>query len=68
MSRSPAGLRAAIARLGRIETELGSGVEPDPERVSRRGSKMTEWLWVGGAVVAYFAVTRWVLPRFGIRT
>ena len=29
---------------------------------------MLEWLGILAAVVGYFALTRWVLPRFGIRT
>jgi hypothetical protein len=29
---------------------------------------MLEWLGIPAAVVAYFVLTRWILPRFGIRT
>jgi hypothetical protein len=29
---------------------------------------MLEWLGILAAVVGFFVLTRWVLPRFGIRT
>ncbi len=29
---------------------------------------MTDLLWLAGVVVAYVAVTRWILPRFGVKT
>lgn len=29
---------------------------------------MAEWLWPVIMVAAYFVLTRWVLPRFGVPT
>lgn len=29
---------------------------------------MPEWIWIPAVVVAYIALTRWVLPRFGVKT
>jgi len=27
-----------------------------------------EWLWGAGLLAGWFALMRWVLPRFGVRT
>jgi hypothetical protein len=27
-----------------------------------------DWLWIPAVAVAYFALTRWVLPRLGVKT
>lgn len=29
---------------------------------------MADWIWLVGLVVAYIAVTRWLLPKLGIPT
>ena len=29
---------------------------------------MAEWLWPVILIAAYFALMRWVLPRFGVQT
>jgi hypothetical protein len=31
-------------------------------------SAMTDVLWLLGVVAAYLVATRWILPRFGIKT
>jgi hypothetical protein len=29
---------------------------------------MLQWLWLPGAALGYLAVTRWLLPRLGVKT
>jgi hypothetical protein len=29
---------------------------------------MTDLLWLAGVVAAYVVVTRWILPRIGVKT
>ncbi len=27
-----------------------------------------DWAWLPAVIAGYFALTRWVLPRFGVKT
>jgi len=29
---------------------------------------MSDWLWIGLAVVAYLVLTQWLLPKLGVST
>jgi hypothetical protein len=51
-----------------VMSEAPATPPPAPERQAVAPGRSYSWLWFPGAVLAYFALQLWILPKMGVPT